>query len=95
MLAIVATVVALNVAVLAPAATVTVAGTVSKALLLASVTLDPPAGETCVMVSVHVLTALCPSVAGLHATPDTSSGAKRLIVAVSELVPSVPMMVAL
>jgi hypothetical protein len=36
--------VARNVAVVAPAATVTDAGTVREALLLASVTLDPPVG---------------------------------------------------
>jgi hypothetical protein len=42
--AIEAAAVALNVAVVAPAATVTDAGTVSEALLLASVTLDPPVG---------------------------------------------------
>ena len=44
MLAIEAAAVALKVAVLAPAATVTDAGVVSEALLLARVTLDPPAG---------------------------------------------------
>ena len=44
MLAIVAAAVALNVAVAAPDATATDAGTVSEALLLASVTLDPPVG---------------------------------------------------
>jgi len=46
LLAIEAAAVALNVAVVAPAATVTVAGTVSEVLLLASVTPDPPTGET-------------------------------------------------
>ena len=45
MLAMVAAAVALKVAVVAPAATVTEAGTVSEALLLASVTLEPPAGS--------------------------------------------------
>jgi hypothetical protein len=44
LLAIEAAAVALKVAVVAPGATVTVAGTVSKALLLATVTLDPPVG---------------------------------------------------
>ena len=82
MLVIEAAAVALNAAVVAPAATVTVAGTVSKALLLASVTLDPPAGETCVIVTVHALAALCPNTAGLHATPETSPGAKRLTLVV-------------
>ena len=93
--AIEAAAVALNVAVVAPAATVTDAGTVSKALLLPSVTLDPPVGAVCVKVTVHVLTALCPTLVGLHATPDTSTGATRLIVAVCELVPRVVVTVAL
>ena len=82
MLAIAAPAVALNVAVVAPAATVTVPGTVSKALLLPSVTLDPPVGAVCVKVIVHVLTALCPRLVGLHARVDTTTGASRLIVAV-------------
>ena len=50
--------VALKVAVVAPAATVTEAGTVSRALLLASVTLVPPVGAAWVTVTVQVLTAL-------------------------------------
>ena len=45
MLAINVAAVALNVAEAAPAATVTDAGTVSKGLLLARVTPEPPAGE--------------------------------------------------
>src|SRR5580704_9428330 len=87
--------VALNVAVVAPAPTVTEAGTVSEALLLASVTLEPPVGAVCVSVTVHVLTALCPRLVGLQATLETSTGAKRLIVAVCELLPSVAVTVAL
>jgi hypothetical protein len=94
-LAIVAAAVALNVAVVAPTATVTEAGTVSKALLLASVTVEPPAGAVCVRVTVQPLTVLCPRLAGLHTTPDTSTGASRLIVAVLELAPSVAVTVAL
>jgi hypothetical protein len=94
LLAIEAAAVALNVAVVAPAATVTDAGTVSEALLLASVTLVPPAGAVCVSVTEHVLTALCPRVAGLQATPETDPGTSRLIVAVSELLPKVAVMVA-
>ena len=58
MLAMEAAAVTLNVAVVAPAATVTDAGTVSEALLLASVTLDPPVGAVWVSVTMHVLTAL-------------------------------------
>ena len=95
MLAINAAAVALKVAVVAPAATVTVAGTVSEALLLASVTLDPPAGEACVRVTVQVLTALCPRVAGLHTTPETRTGASRLIADVLDPPFHVPVMVAL
>ena len=44
MLAIEAAAVAVKVAVVAPAATMTEAGTASEALLLVSVTLDPPVG---------------------------------------------------
>jgi len=95
LLAIEADAVAPNVAVVAPAATFTVPGTVSKALLLASVTFDPPAGAVCVSVTVQVLAALCPRLVGLQATPDTSTGASRLIVAVFELVPKVAVTVAL
>jgi hypothetical protein len=94
LLAIVAAAVALNVAVADPAATVTEAKTVSEALLLASVTVDPPAGAVCVRVTVQPLTALCPRLVGLHTTPDTSTGASRLIVAVCELPTSVAVTVA-
>jgi hypothetical protein len=87
LLAIVAAAVALKVAVVAPPATVTDAGTVSAALLLAKVTVDPPAGAVCVKVTVQLLTALCPRLVGLHSTPDTcaGTGATRLIVAVCML----------
>ena len=95
MLAIEAAAVALKVAVVDPDATVTDAGTVSKALLLASVTLDPPAGAVWVRVTVQVLTALWPRLAGTHATPETSTGATRPIMAVWELVPRVAVTVAL
>ena len=95
MLAMEAAAVALKVAVMAPAATVTDAGTVSEALLLAKVMLEPPVGAVWVSVTVQVLTALCPRLVGLHATPETSTGASRLMVAVCELVPSVAVTVAL
>jgi hypothetical protein len=95
LLAMLAPAVALNVAVVAPAATVTVPGTVSEALLLPSVTLEPPAGAVVVKATVHVLTALCPRLVGLHATPDTSTGASRLMVAICELLPRVAVTVAL
>jgi hypothetical protein len=95
LLAIEAAAVALNVAVVAPDATVTDAGTVSEVLLLASVTLEPPAGALWVSVTVQVLTALCPRLVGLQARVETSTGASRLIVAVWELVPRVAVTVAL
>ena len=85
--------VALKAAVVAPAATVADTGTVSEALLLESVTLDPPAVG--VKVTVHALAAPCPRLVGLHTTPDTSSGATRLIATVFELVPTVAVTVAL
>jgi hypothetical protein len=87
--------VALNVAVVAPADTVTDAGAVSKVLLLASATLDPPMGAVWVSVTVQVLTALCPRLVGLHATPETSTGASRLIVVVFELLARVAVTFAL
>ena len=95
MLGIEAAAIALKVAVVLPAATVTDAGTVSATLLLASVTLPPPAGAVWVSVTVHVLTALCPRLAGMHVTPETSPGASRLIVAVCQLLPRVAVTVAL
>jgi hypothetical protein len=87
--------VALKVAVVAPAGTTTHDGTVSKPLLLASVTLDPPQGALPVSVTMHVLTALCPRLAGLQATPETRTGASRLILAVCELLPRVAVTVTL
>jgi hypothetical protein len=86
---------ALKLTVVAPAATVTEAGTVRRALLLPSVTLELPVGAVCVSVMVQVLTAFCPRVVGLQATPDTSTGASRPIVAVCELLPRVAVTVAL
>jgi hypothetical protein len=97
LLVIEAAAVALNVAVVAPAGTVTDAGTASEALLLASATLDPPVGALWVSVMVQVLIALWPRVAGLQVTAETSTGATsatRLMVAVCELLPNVAVMVA-
>ena len=95
MLAIEAAAVALKVAVVVPAVTVTEAGTVSEVLLLASVTADPPGGPVCVSVTVHVLTALCPRLVGLQVTPEIRTGAIRLIVAVCALPPRIAITVAL
>ena len=66
MLAMVAAAVALNVAVVAPAVTVTDAGTVSEVLLLANVTLDPPVGAAVFKVTVQLAAALGFRVPGLH-----------------------------
>jgi len=70
LVAMLAAAVALNVAVVAPAVTVTEAGTVSEALLLASVTLDPPAGAAWVSVTVHVLVAPALNAVGEQAGGD-------------------------
>jgi hypothetical protein len=59
LLAIDAPAITLNEAVVAPETTVTIDGTASKLLLLATVTLDPPAGAVCVNVTVQV--ADCPA----------------------------------
>lgn len=66
MLGIEAAAVALKFAVVFPPVTVTDAGTVNRALLLPSVTVDPPAGAVCVSVAVQVLTALGFRLPGLH-----------------------------
>jgi hypothetical protein len=95
LLAIKAAAVALKVAVVLPAATVTEIGTASEALLLASAKFEPPAGAVCVRVTVQALTALCPRLVGLQATAESSAGASRLIVVVCALVPSVAVTVAL
>ena len=95
MLAMVAAAVALKAAVVAPAAAVTDAGTVSDVLLLASVTVEPPAGAAWVRVTVQVLTALWLRLTGLHARVETSTGASRLMVAICELLPRVAVTVAL
>ena len=88
-------VVALKVPVVAPAATVIDAGTVSTVLLLVSVTAAPPVGAACVNVTVQVLDAFCPKLVGLHASDDTVTGATRLTVALAELLLYVAVTVAL
>ena len=80
-----AAVVALKVADVAAAATVTEAGTVSVELVLVSVTLAPPVGAAWVKVTVQVLEEFCPRLVGLHASDETRTGARRLTVALAEL----------
>jgi len=78
-------VVALKVAVLAAAATVTEAGTVKVALVFVRVTLAPPVGAAFVSVTVHVLDEFGPKLVGLQATDETNAGATRLTVVLAEL----------
>ena len=78
-------VVALNVAEVAAAATVTDAGTVRVALVFVRVTVAPPVGAGWVRVTVQVLEALGPRVVGLQASDETSTGATRLMVAFAEV----------
>ena len=80
-----AVVVALKVAEVAAAATVTDAGTVSVALLLDRLTLAPPVGAAWGSVTVQVLEAFGPRLVGLHDKEDTSTDATRLTLAVAEL----------
>jgi hypothetical protein len=90
-----AVVVALNVAVVAAAVTVTDAGTVSVALVFVRMTNAPPVGATLVRVTVHVLEELRPRLVGLHASEDTSTDAVRPTVAFAELLLYVAVTVAL
>jgi ABC-type sugar transport system substrate-binding protein len=80
-----AAVLALKVAVVAAAATVTDAGTVRVALVLLRVTLAPPVGATWVMVTVQVLDEFGPRLVGLQTSEETSTGATRLMLALAEL----------
>ena len=78
-------VVALKVAVVAAAATVTDAGTVRVALLFERVTLAPPVGAGWVRVTVQVVEEFGPRLVGLQASDDINTGATRLTVAVAEV----------
>jgi len=78
-------VVALKVAVVAAAATVTEAGTVKVALVFVRVTAAPPVGAAFVSVTVQVLDAFGPKLVGLHAREDTRTEATRLTVVLAEL----------
>ena len=80
-----AAVVALKVADMAAAATVTEAGTVRVALVLVRVTVAPPVGAGWVRVTVQELEELGPRLVGVQASVETSTGATRLMVALAEL----------
>jgi hypothetical protein len=86
---------ALKLATVAPEGTVTEVGTVSNALLLLSVTLVPREGAVWLRVTVQVLIAPWPRLAGLQATAETRPGADRPTVTVWELAPSVAVTIAL
>jgi len=78
-------VVALKLAVVAAAATVTEAGTVKVAFVFVRVTVAPPVGAAFVRETVHVLDAFGPKLVGLQATDETNAGATRLTVVLAEL----------
>ena len=76
--------VAVKVAVVAAAATVTEAGTLSSALLLDSETDDPPVGAALESVTVQVEAPALTRLAGVQVNVDTVAGALRFKVAVRE-----------
>jgi hypothetical protein len=80
-----AAVMALKVAEVAAATTVTDAGTVKLELLFARVTFAPPVGAGWVRVTVQALEEFGPRLLGLHTSDDISEGATRLTLAVAEL----------
>jgi hypothetical protein len=80
-----AEVVALKVAELAAAGTVTDAGTVRAASVLVRVTAAPAAGETWFRVTVQVLEELGPRLVGLQTSEETSTVGARVMVALAEL----------
>ena len=85
-------VVALKVADVAAAGTVTEAGTVREELVFVSVTPAPPVGAGWVKVTVHVLEAFGPRLVGLQASEETRTGDT---VSVSVALPVPPLLVAL
>jgi hypothetical protein len=80
-----AVVVALKVAEVAAAATVTNAGAVRVVLELDRVTEAPPEGAALVRVTVQVLVALGPRVVGEQASEETRIEAERVMLVLAEL----------
>jgi hypothetical protein len=68
-----------------PGATVTDEATVSFELELERTTLAPPAGATCVSVTVQVLEEFASILDGLHVKAETSAEATRLTVVLAEV----------
>ena len=80
-----AAVLALKVAEVAAAVTVTDAGTVRLELVLDKVTTAPPEGAALVRMMVQVLDELGPRLVGLQAGEETTTGVTRLTMALAEL----------
>jgi len=78
-------VVALKEASASPAGTETVDGTVNMELVLASVMTAPPAGAAWFTLTVQVLVAFGPRLAGLQESEETSTELASTIVAFAEL----------
>lgn len=79
-------VVAVKLAEVDAAATVTAAGMERAVLVLVRVTLTPPAGAAFDNATVQVPVAFDPRLVGLHVSEETRTGAAREIVAVAEVV---------
>jgi hypothetical protein len=86
---------ALKVADVAPAATMSEAGTLSRALLLDSWIEVPPEGAAGVKATVQVLEAPGPRLAGVQASEESVRGITRLTGVVCEMLFSVAVMIAL
>ena len=80
-----AAVVALKVTDVAAAGNVTDAGTVSIELVLARVTIAPPAGGALVRLTVQVLDELGPRLAGVQASEETRIEAVRVMFVLAEV----------
>ena len=88
-------VLAVKVPVVAAAATVIEAGTLSTGLELVRVTAAPPVGAGCVSVTVQVVEAFCPRLLGLQASEDTNTGITKDKVVVCCALFRLPVIVAL
>jgi hypothetical protein len=86
--------VAVKVAVVAAAVTVTEAGTVNELLLSAIVTVVPPVGAAFDSVTVQVLVPLEFTLVGVQVSEDRVTAVTRLMEAVWETLPSVAVTVA-
>jgi hypothetical protein len=87
--------VAVNVAEVEPAATVTEAGVVSKELSSESATKVPPAGAALISVTVQELVRPEARLVGLQASEETKTGPTRVMVVLAELPLYVAVIVAL